>query len=205
MAWLPKYRQVTLLLYIFVTIGASSVFANHFDVYKAITTDYDKNVLPVRSISGPMVVSVELTYFYLFSMDQVQETITFHTDLEMSWKDENMGWKESKFGGTSKVVIPSSLLWKPDIYVMSGLSVEYMMPEEQRFVTVLSDGTVRLLKPCLITNRCSLSVKTFPYDIQTCSISLVSRMYSTDQIQLIIGKKRRSLNATVDDGHFYVS
>uniref|UniRef100_A0A914W5A1 Neurotransmitter-gated ion-channel ligand-binding domain-containing protein n=1 Tax=Plectus sambesii TaxID=2011161 RepID=A0A914W5A1_9BILA len=187
MVWLLDLRHVSFFCYTFIILAASNVFANELDVYEAITANYNKNVRPVRNFSEPVVVSVELVYFNL---------------LGMIWKDEYIGWNASEVGGTAAVVIPYDLLWKPDIYVSTGLSVEYKMPDEQRFVNVLSDGTVRLLKPCLITNRCALSIEAFPYDVQTCNIILDSWMYSTDQVDLVVGKKRRNMNSTINDGYF---
>uniref|UniRef100_A0A914WMD0 Guanylate cyclase n=1 Tax=Plectus sambesii TaxID=2011161 RepID=A0A914WMD0_9BILA len=202
MTWLPEYRQASLFWCTFVILAISSVSANELDVYEAILTNYNKNVRPVRNLSGPVFVSVVLLNFYLLHMDQKQETITFMTTLEMIWKDENIRWNASEFGGTSSVVIPSSLLWKPDITVYSGLNIEYMVPDEQRLVSVQSDGTIWSQSLCVITSYCPLSIENFPYDIQTCNITLGSWMYSIDQIALVIGNNLGNLNATIDDGNF---
>uniref|UniRef100_A0A914WRA2 Neurotransmitter-gated ion-channel ligand-binding domain-containing protein n=1 Tax=Plectus sambesii TaxID=2011161 RepID=A0A914WRA2_9BILA len=185
MAWLPKYRQLPLFWNTFVILTVSSVFANQFDVYKAILADYDKNVLPDRNFSGPVIVSVELITFEL---------------LNMTWKDENLRWNESEFGGTSFLLISSNLLWKPDIVVNSGLGVDYLTPEEQRSVSVHNNGTVHSMTLCVIINECRLSIEDFPYDIQTCYINLGSWMHPTDLIKLVIGKRRQ--NATINDYFF---
>uniref|UniRef100_A0A914XAJ7 Uncharacterized protein n=1 Tax=Plectus sambesii TaxID=2011161 RepID=A0A914XAJ7_9BILA len=132
--------------------------------------------------------------------DQKQESITFQTILDMIWKDENIGWNANEFGGTSSIMIPSDLLWKPVIFVYSGLEVQYMVPDEQRFVSVQSDGTVRSQLPCTITNKCEMQIDKFPYDIQSCDITVGSWMYSTDQIDFVVGKEQ--LNATIDNGYF---
>uniref|UniRef100_A0A914XNA5 Neurotransmitter-gated ion-channel ligand-binding domain-containing protein n=1 Tax=Plectus sambesii TaxID=2011161 RepID=A0A914XNA5_9BILA len=202
MASLAEYRQVSLFWFTFVILVASSVFANRFDVYKAITADYDKNVFRDQNFSGPVVVSIELTSFQLLHMDQIQETITFMTTIGMIWKDENLSWNASEFGGTSSVVIPYSLLWKPDITLTSGLSIDYITPDEQRYVNVQDDGTIQSTSYCLITNQCRMSVEDFPYDIQTCTITLEPWIYPTDQVDLVVGKKRWNLNTTIDDGYF---
>uniref|UniRef100_A0A914VSF3 Neurotransmitter-gated ion-channel ligand-binding domain-containing protein n=1 Tax=Plectus sambesii TaxID=2011161 RepID=A0A914VSF3_9BILA len=201
MASLAEYHQVSLLWYTFVILTASTVFANRFDVYKAITTNYDKNVFRDQNFSGAVVVSIELTSFQLLHMDQIQETITFMTTLSMIWKDENLSWNASEFGGTSSVVIPYSLLWKPDITLTSGLSVDYITPDEQRYVNVLDDGTVQSTSYCLITNQCRMSVEDFPYDTQMCTITLEPWIYPTDQVDLVVGQ-RRNRNTTIDDRYF---
>uniref|UniRef100_A0A914XQD0 Neurotransmitter-gated ion-channel ligand-binding domain-containing protein n=1 Tax=Plectus sambesii TaxID=2011161 RepID=A0A914XQD0_9BILA len=82
------------------------------------------------------------------------------------------------------------------------LSIDYITPDEQRSVSVQSDGTVRSSSYCLITNRCILSIVDFPYDVQTCTITLEPWLYPTDQVDLVVGKKRRNLNTTIDDGFF---
>uniref|UniRef100_A0A914W7U7 Neurotransmitter-gated ion-channel ligand-binding domain-containing protein n=1 Tax=Plectus sambesii TaxID=2011161 RepID=A0A914W7U7_9BILA len=120
MALLPEYHQVSLFWYTLVILAASSDSSDEFDVYKAITANYDKNVRPVKNSSEPVVVSIELLTFGLLYMDQQQETITFMATIEMIWKDELARWNANEFGGTSSVLIPSNLLWKPDIIITTG-------------------------------------------------------------------------------------
>uniref|UniRef100_A0A914VP84 Uncharacterized protein n=1 Tax=Plectus sambesii TaxID=2011161 RepID=A0A914VP84_9BILA len=202
MALRPEHRRLSLFWYTFVILAASSVLANEFNVYKAITADYDKNVRPAKNFSASMVVSVELTFFVLLNMDPKQETITFQTEVELIWKDENIRWNASEFGDTSSVLIPSELLWKPDIIVTTGLEVEEMMPDKQRFVSVLNDGTVRSSSPSVITNQCRMSIDAFPYDEQECILILGSWMYPTDQIDLYVGHKLRNLNTCISEDIF---
>uniref|UniRef100_A0A914VNL0 Neurotransmitter-gated ion-channel ligand-binding domain-containing protein n=1 Tax=Plectus sambesii TaxID=2011161 RepID=A0A914VNL0_9BILA len=134
--------------------------------------------------------------------DQRDETITFLANVEMIWKDEYIEWNANEFGGISSILIPSNLLWKPDIAVTTGLSIEYMVPEEQRLLSVQSDGTVRSSTYCLITNRCPLSIQDFPFDEQTCKLHFESMMYPTTLIKLVIGEKMGNLNAAIEDGYF---
>uniref|UniRef100_A0A914VRR9 Neurotransmitter-gated ion-channel ligand-binding domain-containing protein n=1 Tax=Plectus sambesii TaxID=2011161 RepID=A0A914VRR9_9BILA len=123
--------------------------------------------------------------------------------MNMIWKDENLQWNASEFGGTSSVMIPYSLLWKPDIIVTTGLSIDYINPpDEQHYVSVQSDGTVELFSFCVITNECRMSIEDFPYDTQTCHISLESWAFTVHQIDLVVGQRRRNMNATINDGHF---
>uniref|UniRef100_A0A914WEC6 Uncharacterized protein n=1 Tax=Plectus sambesii TaxID=2011161 RepID=A0A914WEC6_9BILA len=186
---MPKTKKLPLL-------------ANELDVYEAITANYNKNVRPAGKNGGPVVVSVELTYFNFLYMDQHQETITFMTTVNMIWIDENLIWNASEFGGTSSVVIPYSLLWKPDILVTSGLSIDNINPDEQRYVSVQSDGTVDLYSLCVIINTCRMSIEDFPYDIQKCNITFESWMYRADQVNLVVGKKRENINATINEDYY---
>uniref|UniRef100_A0A914VAI3 Neurotransmitter-gated ion-channel ligand-binding domain-containing protein n=1 Tax=Plectus sambesii TaxID=2011161 RepID=A0A914VAI3_9BILA len=203
MALRSKYHRHSSFWYTFLIIAVSSVFADELGVYEAILTNYNKNMLPVKNFSTPMVISVELTSFQLLYMDQIQETITFVTIVNMIWKDENLRWNASEFGGTSSVVILYSLLWKPDIIVNSGLSINNLHPpDEQRYVRVQSDGNVELFSLCVITNTCRMSIEDFPYDTQTCNISLESWTYTAHQIGLVIGQRRGNLNGTFDDDYF---
>ena len=93
---------------------------------------------------------------------------------------------------------------KSNLFLMINfrLEVQYMVSDEQRFVSVQSDGTVRSQLPCTITNKCEMQIDKFPYDIQSCDITVGSWMYSTDQIDFVVGKEQ--LNATIDNGYFKV-
>uniref|UniRef100_A0A914WR57 Neurotransmitter-gated ion-channel ligand-binding domain-containing protein n=1 Tax=Plectus sambesii TaxID=2011161 RepID=A0A914WR57_9BILA len=101
-----------------------------------------------------------------------------------TWHDEIVKWNRTAYSDIDLVVIPASLLWKPDIVVTTSLKTDYMLPEEERFVKVSGDGTVRSETPCIITNQCVLDIQNFPYDIQECNITFESWVYDSSKIDL---------------------
>uniref|UniRef100_A0A914X9G6 Uncharacterized protein n=1 Tax=Plectus sambesii TaxID=2011161 RepID=A0A914X9G6_9BILA len=173
------------LCVIILIIGTES--ANEFKVYKELTRSYDKNIRPIHNTSLPTYVSVHMTYFTLLNIDQPAETISFMTEVVLSWFDEIVKWNKTAYANIESVVIPASLLWKPDIIVSTSLKTDFMMPEEERFVKVSGDGTVQSASPCIITNQCVLDIQKFPYDVQECNITFGSWMYDSGKIDLKIG------------------
>uniref|UniRef100_A0A914WFX9 Neurotransmitter-gated ion-channel ligand-binding domain-containing protein n=1 Tax=Plectus sambesii TaxID=2011161 RepID=A0A914WFX9_9BILA len=105
-----------------------------------------------------------------------------------TWHDEIVKWNRTAYSDIDLVVIPASLLWKPDIVVTTSLETDYRIPEENRFVTVSGDGTVQSAAPCIITNQCVLDIHEFPFDVQECNITFGSWMYDSSKIDLEIGK-----------------
>uniref|UniRef100_A0A914UXE5 Neurotransmitter-gated ion-channel ligand-binding domain-containing protein n=1 Tax=Plectus sambesii TaxID=2011161 RepID=A0A914UXE5_9BILA len=178
--------QIFVCLYVItLIIGVES--ANEFKVYKELTTSYDKNIRPIHNTSLPTDATVHITYFTILNIDQPAETLRFMTEVVLTWHDEIVKWNRTAFADIDSAIIPASLLWKPDIIVTTSLKTDYMLPEEERFVKVNGDGTVRSETPCIITNQCVLDIQNFPYDIQECNITFESWVYDSSKIDLKIG------------------
>jgi hypothetical protein len=66
-----------------------------------------------------------------------------------------------------------------------SLSSDNMLPEEQRFLRVRSDGTVRSELPLKITSNCVLSIEAFPFDVQSCHMVLGPWLYPSTEVDMV--------------------
>ncbi|XP_051274653.1 LOW QUALITY PROTEIN: 5-hydroxytryptamine receptor 3A-like [Dicentrarchus labrax] len=108
----------------------------------------------------------------------------------MMWKNEHIQWEPEDFCGIDEVSIPSEVLWKPDITIEEIIEKDKATPSPH--LTILSDGRVFVKNDQVLVTMCRMQVFKFPFDIQTCTLTFKSVVYSGKQIKLITNNQANS-------------
>uniref|UniRef100_A0A8C4RWW8 5-hydroxytryptamine receptor 3A n=1 Tax=Erpetoichthys calabaricus TaxID=27687 RepID=A0A8C4RWW8_ERPCA len=102
--------------------------------------------------------------------------------LSFFWYNEFLVWDPKDFNGLAKVSIPVDNIWRPDIYVYEF--VEEDLSPQIPYLYVRNTGRVTHDKPLRIISSCNLDIFYFPFDIQTCTLSLGSYLHTAKDIVL---------------------
>ncbi|XP_043937444.1 5-hydroxytryptamine receptor 3A-like isoform X2 [Protopterus annectens] len=151
------------------------------------------NVRPVKDWRETTVVYLDVVLNTIIEMDTSQ-IMTSLLSFKMTWKNQFLQWNPSDFCGISKILVPVSLLWQPDIYVF-----EVTQQDESPavpYLTVYSDGTVEQTKPLRVVSACSLNIFKFPFDSQICNLTFGTYTNSVDDIILIPESNSSSVTET---------
>ncbi|XP_036400100.1 5-hydroxytryptamine receptor 3A-like [Megalops cyprinoides] len=106
-----------------------------------------------------------------------------HTDLQLRavldvrWRDEFLAWDPSSYGGLTHFTLPQSSLWTPDTFF-----------HEAREELVLLDL------------HCDLAMFLFPFDKQTCNLTLGSSLYTVQDLVLVL---QRSADSVLNSSHHF--
>ncbi|KAM6938600.1 5-hydroxytryptamine receptor 3C-like [Lycodopsis pacificus] len=117
------------------------------------------SIRPVMNKSTHTIVSIDFTLVSI---------------LGVRWRNEFVRWDPEQCG-TSRITIPRKLLWVPDIVIN-----EFMDKNTAPFVPysyLYSDGLVIDDHPVRVVSSCNLDIYTFPFDIQTCTLTFNSYIY----------------------------
>ncbi|KAJ8362952.1 hypothetical protein SKAU_G00117830 [Synaphobranchus kaupii] len=118
-----------------------------------------------------------------------ERTLLVHTDLQLlavldvRWRDEFMSWDPSSYGGLSHFTLPASQVWTPEIFVHEAVSEDRQ--QEHPFVSVSSSGWVKRSELVLLYLHCDLFLFLFPFDKQTCNITLGSNLYTVQEVLMV--------------------
>ena len=108
------------------------------------------------------------------------------------WLDQRVKWDPSKYGGVDKIRIPTERIWVPDVVLYNNADqFEDGIPKTK--VTANSNGRVYLTQPLQQRSTCSIDVRYFPFDDQTCILKYGLWAYSEFQVDLV-----RAQNGTPD-------
>uniref|UniRef100_A0A8C4RYK2 5-hydroxytryptamine receptor 3A n=1 Tax=Erpetoichthys calabaricus TaxID=27687 RepID=A0A8C4RYK2_ERPCA len=108
------------------------------------------------------------------------------------WYNEFLVWDPKDFNGLAKVSIPVDNIWRPDIYVYEF--VEEDLSPQIPYLYVRNTGRVTHDKPLRIISSCNLDIFYFPFDIQTCTLSLGSYLHTGTAIWGELDRKRVKVN-----------
>ena len=167
------------------------------DVMSAITKKYNSKVRPVSQLN----LTIRLSMRQIVSIDEKNQIMTSSFYLISQWKDGRLTWdaNSSTYGGLSQIVMPASLIWLPDLFVINTASTTgFISISSSNLVVVNSQGNVYLIVS--VTNlqtRCKMNVYYFPFDKQTCSIVIGSWQHDKNRINFDSDSSKIDLNSYI--------
>lgn len=151
-------------------------------VYKHVMEYYTPSVRPVRNDSDAVDVQVQLTFYSLEDLDEVNQAFQANGWLYVKWNDFQLSWQPEEFGNVGKTRVQISKLWFPDITVLNSLDTNMMLPNTLQSALVYSSGDVRWFPSMKFRTYCALDLTHFPFDEQKCSIRLGSWTYHENEV-----------------------
>ena len=160
------------LQYCEATAAEDNIYEDN--IINNITKGYNTLVRP----SAQIEIDIRLALKQLSNLDEKNQILTSNSYFACFWGDSRLIWEPSDYGDTGDVLIPSSKIWLPDLFVINTASGSGYVPvPASSLAWVRSDGAVYVVFYLSSqTTRCSLNMKYYPFDSQTCSIVIGSWM-----------------------------
>ncbi|XP_059142799.1 neuronal acetylcholine receptor subunit alpha-7-like [Physella acuta] len=116
-------------------------------------------------------ISLRLLVIDVLDIDQINQLMTIVVYIEMSWQLPELSWDPPAYGNIQVFHVGSSLLWTPNIVVVTGStdSLKLKVPDD---VLVLAKGYVEMTTHQYLSFRCDINFMTYPFDSQTCGFGL---------------------------------
>ncbi|XP_075889714.1 5-hydroxytryptamine receptor 3A-like isoform X3 [Nelusetta ayraudi] len=103
--------------------------------------------------------------------------------LSVKWKDERISWDPDQFCGITKFSIPRDLIWKPDLYIYEMIHKDESSVNPLLFVSY--NGMISSEEDMKVVSTCKLDVHKFPFDTQSCNLSIGSALHCVSEFHLI--------------------
>jgi nicotinic acetylcholine receptor beta-4 len=146
-----------------------------------LLSGYNKNIRPNDTVS----VDITATLQQIVSIDEKQQIMTSSSFISQTWYDSRLSWTPSGSNNNIAVVmLPVTSLWIPDTMILNSAdSSGYLPVNTYSYASVNYSGQVYMILPALtVKTRCNFYVQKFPFDKQTCSISLTSWSQGSSRI-----------------------
>ncbi|XP_069108329.1 neuronal acetylcholine receptor subunit alpha-3-like [Argopecten irradians] len=157
-----------------------------------VNESYNKRVRPTLNQSKSTEVEIEFNLVSLVDIDEVKGKMATTVFLYITWKDDYLTWSPASYGGIEEINIPQTDIWKPDIAVTNGYLKMMGLGNDFILTTVNNDGHVVWIPYEVFETKCSIDVSSFPFDEQTCNITLSE--WSSDSIELGFKVGRNAIN-----------
>jgi len=143
-------------------------------------------------------VEVDLKITHINYLDEWNEKVELETQFRVSWDDERLSWTSSHYNDISKLTFSSSEVWSPDLFLLNSADMKNSLLFGSSNVVVTSRGEVTLTTHMSLTPVCPVDISNYPYDVQTCSVRLGSRMQDDGRLELHYPSSRNSTIVSSD-------
>ncbi|XP_053270306.1 5-hydroxytryptamine receptor 3A [Pleuronectes platessa] len=120
-------------------------------------------------------------------LDHTHHT-TIHLDvllyaiLAVEWNNEFISWDPAQFCGITGISVPKDMLWRPDLFIYEMIQKDDS--NQNPYLYVDHKGTVTYEEDINVVSTCRMDVHKFPFDTQSCNISIGSAINCIGEIRL---------------------
>ncbi|KAM7146230.1 5-hydroxytryptamine receptor 3A-like [Macrochelys suwanniensis] len=132
--------------------------------------------IPKKNWREPLKVEIQFLLLSILSVTEKLQTVTFYFLVDMEWENVFVTWNPQDFCNISNLILPVDTFWSPYIIIFEQVDEEKSL--SRPFLSITHNGIVSTTQQHHVTIACNLEMHKFPFDIQTCSISLFSFMNS---------------------------
>ncbi|XP_046457956.1 acetylcholine receptor subunit alpha-L1-like isoform X1 [Daphnia pulex] len=136
-------------------------------LYDDLLSHYNRLIRPVSNNSEVVTVRLGLHLSQLIDLDLKNQILTTNVWVEHDWMDSKLNWEPDEYGGVEQLIVPSELLWLPDILLYNNADGEYVVTTMTKAI-LHYDGHVKWNPPAIFKSYCEIDVEWFPFDTQTC-------------------------------------
>ncbi|XP_072550364.1 5-hydroxytryptamine receptor 3A-like [Salminus brasiliensis] len=138
---------------------------------------------PVLHWRTPTLVLADIYVSSITEMNEKAQTFSPLVYLEMGWVNEFTKWNPADFCGIDHISVPKEMLWIPDITITENIRAEFST-KEPPFLKIKSEGIVAVVEAYTMTSACKMDLHLFPFDIQSCTLTLQSFLHNIDEIKI---------------------
>ncbi|XP_067286354.1 5-hydroxytryptamine receptor 3A-like [Pseudorasbora parva] len=138
---------------------------------------------PALDWTYPTIIYVDIYLYGILSMIEKSQIFVPLLWMSVRWNNDRISWDPNDFCGIKKVILPKEMLWKPDLYVLE--TAEKEDGPLNPFLYITHDGNVTMEDDHKIVSTCTMNVHKFPFDTQTCHITVSSINHSDQEIKLV--------------------
>ncbi|XP_065119288.1 5-hydroxytryptamine receptor 3A-like [Paramisgurnus dabryanus] len=140
-----------------------------------------KSLRPVYNFSNPTEVLVDLFVTSITDVDEKAQSFATQITLILGWINEFTRWNDSDFCGLQTCTIDKDKMWIPDITIAESIKAEFASVENP-YVKMFNFGGVILSETLVLTTACKMDLYEFPFDVQTCELTVQSSLNSIDEL-----------------------
>ncbi|XP_033726194.1 neuronal acetylcholine receptor subunit alpha-3-like [Pecten maximus] len=172
-------------------LGRNGTMDDWTRLTNTLFSNYSKDVYPVYNLSEALSIDTTMFILSIMEFDEVSGVITLNGGLIHTWTDFRLTWDPSDYGGIEDILISSSLVWKPDVFLVS--TAEDMRPfDSGNFdVRVYYNGVCQVGLGRRMVATCSVNMLKFPFDAHECV--LLFMQWSVFPEERVLGFTRTDL------------
>jgi len=186
----PKSSSL-LIIFFTLNINTASSSLPARKLVRNILRDYEPLVRPVVHENEHLTITLGLELLQLLEVNEKSQTLKLAAFFRQQWTDVNLGWNSTEYANITVIRLPISKIWHPDIYLYNNADADSsgsIAPPGSLLNAFISDsGFVHFVPKLIVTSSCRMDVTWFPFDMQTCVLTIASWTYSAVLLDAQLG------------------
>ena len=151
---------------------------------------YNKLIRPVKNANDQVVVEMDLTLIQLIDVVEKEQIMKTNVWIVLRWKDFQLNFQSNDYNlGPSAITVPSEKVWTPDIVLFNNADGNYEASYKSNALIQPdrddeNSTNVEWMPPAIYKSSCTIDVKYFPFDEQTCLMRFGSWTFDAQQVKL---------------------
>ncbi|XP_012942041.1 neuronal acetylcholine receptor subunit alpha-10 isoform X2 [Aplysia californica] len=138
---------------------------------------------PVQEQNDTITIYYGMSLIQILDLDERNQVLSTNVWATYHWKDMYLAWNESEYGNISTVRVKNEDIWKPDIKLYNYAD-ERLEEKRDALCVLSSDGSVVWIPQAVFKSSCSIDIRHFPFDEQTCELKFGSWTYDGSKLDL---------------------
>lgn len=162
-----------------LTVGLKKLMYDKFTV-----EEYDKRIRPVEHQGFTLDLDVSLQFSGINSLDEVNGIFTTSGYMVLQWFDSFLMWDPQYYENITEIYLPQNEIWKPDLVLKNGVKSFKELGGSFYYVYIRHTGLVTWWPYQVFQTRCPIDITYFPFDRQTCNITLTIWTHSVYEVNI---------------------
>jgi len=174
------------------------------NLLSTLLANYSTSTRPATSTDKAVSVMFELMVNKVVKLDIRDQVLVLNALVLLRWYDPQLAWNVSEWNNTNYLNIPYSSIWVPDIMLYNTALDDSKSPSDVYKTKVQVDyrGQASLASAVTLKASCSIDIKWFPFDSQSCTLTFGSQSYTRSRLDLVFRKQPQ--NAKGIRGNYHV-
>lgn len=174
------------------------------NLLSTLLTNYSTLTRPATSTHKAVDVEFDLILNKIVKLDIRDQVLVLNAKVLLRWYDPQLAWNISEWNGTNYLNVPYSSLWVPDIMLYNTAVDESQSPSDlyKSMVQVDHKGQASWAASVTLKASCSIDIKWFPFDSQSCTLTFGSQSYTRSRLNLKFRRQPRNADAMKGEFHY---
>ncbi|XP_021173633.2 5-hydroxytryptamine receptor 3A-like [Fundulus heteroclitus] len=137
---------------------------------------------PVKNHNHSTWIFLEMKVYAILDVRETEQSFISYIWIYLRWDNEHVWWDPEQFCGLDHILVPTQLLWIPDLTIEEMTEQDRTSPSP--YLNIKHHGWVEFRNDQVVISSCKMQVYRFPFDIQSCNISFKSIMHPDEEITL---------------------
>ncbi|XP_045175770.2 neuronal acetylcholine receptor subunit alpha-9-like [Mercenaria mercenaria] len=173
------------IFYMTSCVNSAYTAYDAMNLQSALASNYSSKVRPLESTS----VDVSFGMMHITELNIVNQQLHIVGFLMVMWTDSRLTWTPSDYGNMDITYIQLSDIWSPPLVLNNAADKIQMINDDTDLSSVNvylhQTGFVMWLAPANFMAQCTINIKYYPFDSQTCSFVVSSWLFIESHLNVV--------------------